>query len=596
MRGDPFTLEIIKSGLVVATEEMFSAFGRTAKSPVIYEVLDYAVGIADGRGELIAQAPGVPAFSGVLDYVAAETLEKWGGDLSPGDIVISNVPYESGTHLNDVALAMPLFYRDELIAIAINKGHWSEVGGMHFGSWTPDSTEIFQEGLQLPCVKIHKMGKPDRDVIDIILANSRLPDYTLGDMEAQIASMKVAGNRVDKLIEKYGIEDVSSAMNKLLDDGERYSYLKLKELPKGVFEAEDYIDSSIASSDSPIYVRVRVTITDDEFIADFTGSSEQVASSINSPFPATVSGVREAYMAMTDPHTHPNGGFFRPLRIIAPEGTIFHPVKPAPTSTDWEAISYATDLVCRALAIHVPDKLTAGHFLSILATILGGIDGKTGEPFAIVEPQPGGWGAGRDMDGTSGLVACGDGETYIASSEVYERNFPIMVDRYALNIEGGTGHGRYRGGFGVIRDYRVLSDEALFTVSVGRSEFPPWGVKNGLDSPPNRCVIRRGSEERTVRRAAAEKLLLGDVVSFRTAGGGGWGEPLKRDPGAVLEDCKNELIDLETAEEIYGVAIDQERGEIDWEATDKLRGPGKIVGARGRESPKSSEREGRGAI
>jgi len=576
MKKDLFTVEIIKSGLVVATEEMFQAFGRTAKSPVIYEVFDYAVGMADGKGELVAQAPGVPAFSGVLDYVARETLEKWNGNLSPGDIIISNVPYESGTHLNDVALAMPLFYDDKLIAIILNKGHWSEIGGMHFGSWTPDSTEIFQEGLQLPCVKIYKNGEPDKDVIDIILANSRLPDYTLGDMEAQIASMKVAVNRVNKLIEKYTIESVLFAMKKLLDDGEKYSYLKLKELPKGIFEAEDYIDSSIAASDTPLYVRAKVTITDDKFTVDFTGSSKQAITSINSPFPATVSGVREAYMAMTDPHAQPNGGFFRPLKIIAPKGTVFHPVKPAPTSTDWEVISYATDLVCKALAPHIPSKLTTGHFLSILATILGGVNDRTGESFAIVEPQPGGWGAGYDTDGTSGLVACGDGETYIASSEVYERNFPIMVERYALNTEGGTGHGKYRGGFGVIRNYRVLSNEALFTVSVGRSEFPPWGVNGGYDAPPNRCMIyKQGEEPRSVRRVAAELLRKNDMVSFITTGGGGWGDPLERNPKSVLEDYRNELISLETAKEVYGVVIDENRIDVNREATRKLRKEGK---------------------
>jgi len=483
MKKDLFTIEIIENGLVVANEEMFHAFSRTAKSPCIYEVLDYAVGMTDGKGKLIAQAPGVPAFSGVLDFAAKEVLEKWKNKLSPEDVIISNVPYESGTHLNDVTLALPLFYEDELIAMILNKGHWSEVGGMHFGSWTPNSTEIFQEGLQLPCVRIYNRGEPNQDVIDIILTNSRLPDYTLGDMEAQMASMEVAAKRVNKLIEKYGIDNVRFAMNKLLKDGEKYSYLKLKELPKGVFEAEDYIDRAIAGSEEPLYVKVKVTITDKDFVADFTGSSKQARVSINSPFPATVSGVREAYMAVTDPHAPPNAGFFKPLKVIAPEGTIFHPVRPAPTSTDWEAIAYATDLVAKALAPHVRHKLTAGHFLSILATTVGGIDDRTGESFLLTEPQPGGWGAGSDMDGTSGLVACGDGETYIASAEVYERNFPMIVERYTLNTESGPGHGKYRGGFGVIREYRSLSDGAVLTASVGRGEFPPWGGEWGLGCP-----------------------------------------------------------------------------------------------------------------
>ncbi|MEM3643989.1 MAG: hydantoinase B/oxoprolinase family protein, partial [Nitrososphaerota archaeon] len=340
-KRDIFTLEIIKSGLITANEEMFYAFGRTAKSPVIYEVLDYAVGITDSKGELIAQAPGVPGFSGVLDFVAKEVLEKWSGEMRPGDVYILNVPYKSGTHLNDVTLAMPVFYRDELISMILNKGHWSEVGGMHFGSWTSDSTEIYQEGVQFPCIRLYREGKPNKDVIDIILENSRLPLHTLGDMEAQAASMKVAARRIEKLIEKYGIENVKNAMEKIIDDGYKLALLNLKKLPKGVFEAEDYLDDD-GLTDEPVYVRVKVTITDEEFLADFTGSGS-VKGSIASPYPATVSGVRETYMAVTDPHVDLNGGYFKPLKVIAPEGSAFNPVKPAPTSTFWEAMSYSTD-------------------------------------------------------------------------------------------------------------------------------------------------------------------------------------------------------------------------------------------------------------
>lgn len=569
-KRDIFTLEIIKNGLITANEEMFYAFGRTAKSPVIYEVLDYAVGITDSKGELIAQAPGVPGFSGVLDFVAREVLEKWNGEMRSGDVYILNVPYKSGTHLNDVTLAMPVFYKDELISMILNKGHWSEVGGMHFGSWTSDSTEIYQEGVQFPCVRLYHEGKPNKDVIDIILENSRLPLHTLGDMEAQAASMKVAARRIEKLIEKYGIDNIKNAMEKIIDDGYKLALLNLKKLPKGVFEAEDYLDDD-GLTDEPVYVRVKVTITDEEFVADFTGSGS-VKGSIASPYPATVSGVRETYMAVTDPHVDLNGGYFKPLKVIAPEGSAFNPVKPAPTSTFWEAMSYSTDLVWKALAPHVPDKLTAGHFLSILATILGGIDERTGEPFAIVEPQAGGWGAGYDIDGESGLVACGDGETYIASNEVYEKHMPILVERYCLNTESGTGHGKFRGGFGVVKDYRVLCSEASFTVSIGRNKFPPWGVAGGMNGTPNYCVIfKQGEEPKIVRKVAAVKLKRGDMVSLRSGGGGGWGDPLERDPELVRMDFKNEYITIETTRNIYGVVLDPKTLEIKWDETMKLR-------------------------
>lgn len=570
---DQFTLEIIKNGLIVASEEMFYAFSRTARNPVIYEVLDFAVGITDkyGRG-LVVQAPGVPGFSGVLDFTIRDVMAKWRDEIKPGDIIATNIPYDGGTHLNDVALIMPMFYKDILLGFVVNKGHWSEIGGMHFGSWTSDATEIYQEGLQLPSIKLFVEGKPNRDVIDIIKANSRMPDATLGDMEAQIASMRVAYKRVERLVTKYGIDNVLTAMDKLIEDGERLSKLRLKELPKGVYEAEDYIDDD-GMSDNPVYVKVKVTITEDKFIADFTGSSKQVRGPINSPLPATVSAVREIYMAVTDPHAPPNAGYFKPLEVIAPEGSIFNPKRPAPTSTYWESMSYATDLVWKALAPHVNGRLPAGHFLSILATILGGMK-EDGEPFAIVEPQPGGWGASNNSDGESGLVASGDVETYIASAEVYEKRMPILVDRLELNVSDGTGHGKYRGGFGIVKDYVVMCEEAYFTVSIGRSKYTTWGVEGGMNGTPNYCMIfKRGEESRRVRKVASLLLRKGDKVSLRSGGGGGWGNPAERDPYLVLNDVLNEYISVEDAEKIYKVKIKEVNGnyEIDWDETKKIR-------------------------
>ncbi len=568
----PFTLEIIKNGLIVASEEMFYSWGRTAKSPVIYEVLDYAVGLIDAEGKnLVTQAPGIPGFTGVLDFAAGEVVEMWGDDIRAGDVFVSNVPYQSGTHLNDVTLIMPIFNGGRRLGFAVAKGHWSEVGGMHFGSWTSDSTEIYQEGIQFPCVKLYVGGEPNRSIVEMIRYNSRMPDFVLGDMYAQVASLKVAGRRVNWLVDKYGLETVLDAMDRLLEDGEKYARLKMRDLPKGTFTAEDWIDDD-GITDDPIPVKVEVKITDDEFLVDFTGSGKQAAGSINSAYPSTVSGVRETYMAMIDPYTHPNGGFFAPLKIIAPEGTVFNPQRPAPTSTFWEGMSHAADIVWKALAHVSPERLSAGHFLSIEATILGGVDDRTGTPFAIVEPQPGGWGAGYDMDGESALVACGDGETYIASSEVYERRTPILVERYALNTGDGTGHGTHRGGFGAVRNYRLLCSEASFTVSAGRSKFPCWGVDGGMKGTPNYAVVyRQGEDPMRVLKVAALKVRKGDVVSLVTGGGGGWGDPLKRDPELVLGDVVNGYVTAEVAREVYGVEINKETMEIDAKATRDLR-------------------------
>ncbi|MEB3859665.1 MAG: hydantoinase B/oxoprolinase family protein, partial [Desulfurococcales archaeon] len=384
--ADPFTLEIITNMLDYAGEEMFLVFGRTAKSPVIYEVLDYAVAISDSQGDLVSIAPGVPGFAGILDYTVKEVLEKYGrGGIKPGDIFANNLPYRSGTHLNDVTLIKPVFYKDELVAFTVAKGHWSEVGGMRFGSWTSDATEVYQEGLQLPNVKLYIEGKPNRDVIDIIRENSRLPSLVLGDMEAQIAALRAGERRILEAIEKYGLDSFMAAIDKIHRDARRKSLMHLSRLPKGEFEAEDYIDDD-GISDDPVYVRVKVSIGEDKFVADFTGSAPQTRGPINSPYPGTVTAVRIVYLAITDPHERLTTSYFSPLKVVAPPGTVFNPTKPAPTSTFWESMMFASDLVWKALAEHIPDKLTAGHFNTVGADILGGVSDRTGEPFAIVEP------------------------------------------------------------------------------------------------------------------------------------------------------------------------------------------------------------------
>ncbi|MCS6785273.1 MAG: hydantoinase B/oxoprolinase family protein, partial [Candidatus Caldarchaeum sp.] len=436
-------------------EEEFIAFGKTSKSPVIYEVLDYAVAITNHRGELVAQANGVPGFLGVLDLAVKDCVRKYGPNgFCDGDIVITNIPYTHGTHLNDVTLISPVFFDGQLIAFSVNKGHWSEVGGMRFGSWTTDSTEIYQEGLQFPLLKLFDGGEPNKDLFEIIRTNVRTPDMTLGDMEAQAAALRVGGRRIAQLCAKHGIDTIIKAMATIIKEGEEKSYQELRRLPHGVFEAEDYIDDD-GVSENPVYVKARVTITEKEFTVDYTGSSPQAKGPINSPYSMTIGAAKVMFKAVTDPQYPANEGVFRPVKVIAPEGTVFHPKPPAPVATFWEAGSFAAELVWKALAPHVPDKLTAGHFLSVCATILGGVDDRTGEPFAIVEPQPGGWGAGFNKDGESGMVCSLDGETYIMSNEVIEVRYPIRVEQYTLNLKDKPGAGKFRGGHGIIKDYRV---------------------------------------------------------------------------------------------------------------------------------------------
>jgi len=569
---DPFTREVIRNGLVAAAEEMFYSLGRTAKSPIIYEVLDYACGITDKDGRLIAQANGVPGFLGTLTYQVQEVLQKFGvAQLSSGDVFIANVPYSGGgTHLSDVSLAQPIFYKKTLVGFSVNKGHWTEVGGKDPGSWTTDSIEIHQEGTMFPCIRIFEKGTEIPSVVDLIRANSRLPDETIGDMRAQAASLTVAANRVVRLCEKYGIDVILWAIQEILEWGERITLNQLRRLPRGTYESEEYLDT-YGIQEKPVKVKAKVTITDRDITFDFSGTEGQIRGPVNCPTPAALSAIRTMMLAITDPHVHANEGCFAPMKVKIPEGTVISATKPFPTSTFWEGMSYAQDVVWKSLAPLVPDKLTAGHFLSVCATIVGGVHDETGATWLIVEPEAGGWGAGANKDGESGLVCSGDGETYIMPVEIQETRYPILVEQFSLNTADG-GYGKNRGGFGLIRDYKIMNSNGFVTSIFGRSRFPPWGMAGGADGTGNFIEVmpKSGKAFRT-DRVARHPLERGDVVRLITGAGGGFGNPMERDPEKVLDDVRNGCIAVTQAREKYGVIVDPNSMTVDSEKTSKLR-------------------------
>jgi N-methylhydantoinase B len=563
IQADPFTTEIIKDSLVAIGDEMFVALQRTSKSTIIYEVLDFASGLTDARGQLITQGNGVTGFLGTLTFAVQSTLEKFGPDgLRPGDVVITNDPYSGGgTHLSDVSLIVPIFYDDELIAFSASKAHWTEVGGKDPGSWTTDATEVFQEGLQFPCVKLYDAGRPVDGLIDVIEANVRLPDMTLGDMHAQAAALRLGERRFQELCDKHGVRTVLESIEALLDYGERMTRLELSKLPPGTYEAEDWIDDD-GIGNGPFPVRVRVTITDDEFVCDFTGTHAQVPGPVNCTVTGLHSGVRTMLKAITSPSIPVNEGCFRPLRVVCPPGTIFTAERPAPVSTYWETMNYVTDLVWRALAPIVPERLTAGHFLSVCGVVVAGTHPETGELFLLVEPQAGGWGASAGKDGESGLMCVGDGETYVIPIEVAETRYGIVVDRYELDPTG-AGAGRRRGGRGCIRDYRAAVDEVTLTATFGRHKYLPWGIDGGHPGSRNEVrVFHEDGREVVFGKCARYPLRRGDVARLVTGTGGGWGSPLERPVEAVVEDVRDGYVTVEQAERDYGVVVDPASFEV----------------------------------
>jgi len=573
MNEDLFTFEIIEDQLIAAAEESFIRLGRSSQSPIIYEVLDYACAITDRNGDLIAQANGVPGFLGTLSFAVKAVIQKHAGkEMTPGDLFITNDPYSGGgNHLSDVALILPIFFDGVLVAFSVNKAHWTEVGGMAPGSWTTDSREIYQEGLQFPVIRLGRNYKPDPNLIDLISANVRTPERTLGDLYAGLASLRAAEDGLLEILGRYGLETFLYSVESILNRGERSARKALMELPKGSFLAEDWMDDD-GLTDNPVYVRVQVTITDDEFTVDFSGSSPQVPGPINSTRTRLQSACRSIFKSITDPSSPVNDGWFRPVRVICPEGTVFTALRPAPVSTYWETGAYAVDLIWHALFPVLSDRLTAGHSLSVCGTIISGKK-ESGEYFILVEPQAGGWGAGASKDGENGLVVVGDGETYIMPVEVCESRYPLLVEQYAFH-RSLKGNGKHRGGFGLIREYRVVCEEAQLTATFGRHKYPPWGWGGGEDGSFNGvAVVPAGTASPVIWKGklARHPLKRGDVVRLITGTGGGYGNAKERDPASVQKDVRNGFFSFADSRDIYAVELHPDTMEINLRKTAKLR-------------------------
>ncbi len=553
-RDDAFTREIIRNKLLAIASEMGVVLARTSMSPIVYEVLDFACGLCDVTGRVIAQDNGLCLFTGTFKPQVESILAKWPvGQMRPGDIYMTNSPYGGGTHNADIALINPIFAGDKLIAFGISVTHWTEVGGKVLGSLAPDSTEIFQEGLQFPQLRLYTEGVVNEAIVDIIRANVRLPLMSIGDLNAGVAAGRIAEQRLTEVVSRYGIDATLTTFESILDHGELLARSAMAAIPPGVYEAADIIDGD-GVTDDPIPVRVRVTVTTDKLTADFTGCSPQTRGPINCARGALMSACKTVFKAIVAPWAPSNEGLFCPFELIAPEGTVFTATRPAPTGWYYEASAHATELMWKALAPVLQGRLSAGSYLSLCAYYIGG-NRQNGDYWVLATPQDGGWGACVDQDGESSLIATTDGDTYNYPAEVIETAFPLTMLRNSFNVEAGGGHGRFRGGFGTIREYRIENDAGgSLLASLGRSVQVPWGIDGGKNGTSNYFEIVRvdGATERG-GRVTSLPLARGDIVRIVTGNGGGWGAPRLRDPSAVRLDVADGFITIETAELIYGL-------------------------------------------
>lgn len=552
---DKFTLDIIQDALVAIGDEMFIAMQRTSMSPIIYESLDYAVGLTDEQGLLLAQGNGVTAFLACLDTVVQSTLAKYPiNTIEQGDVFIANTPYAGGgTHLSDVSVVMPVFYKRELIAFTVNKAHWTELGGTYAGSVSTVATEIFQEGMHFPFIKVKQKGVINQAVVDLIRANVRLPDSTIGDLHAGIAAAEVGTNRLLELVEKYGLKTFKAAKNALLTYGETMTVAALQKFPKGTFKGVTLLEND-GFGKGPFEIHVAITLSEKEMVVDFSGSHPQLHSPLNLSFTGLVTGVRSVFKAVTTPELPANGGAFRALKVVCPAGTVVSAQPPAACSIYYETLVTCMDLVWRVLGEALPGLLPAGHLRSVCATFISGIHPDTGQFYIQAEPLAGGWGATYTHDGNRGQLSCGSGESYNIPIEIREMRYGLMVEQYAFHQEGG-GYGEFQGGNGQYVDYKILSDEAYLTAAFLGAEIPTWGANGGAAGSYNYVkIIRKDGTTEKHSLLTNMRLEKGDVVRCVTATGGGYGSPKNRPKEKVLMDVKNGYISQEEAIKNYEIS------------------------------------------
>jgi N-methylhydantoinase B len=566
---DATTIEVIKGALIYAAEEMGIALRKSAYSPNIKERMDHSCALFDDRRRLVAQAEHIPVHLGSMALAVREGLNSYRGDLGPGDMILLNDPYISGTHLPDLTLIASVYSGGELIGYAANKAHHVDVGGKAPGSIAGDSTELFQEGLIIPSVKFVRSGEIDPELASLIRSNVRTPDVQMGDLRAQIAANNTGSRRLLELVEEYGADTVHGAMGEIMDQSERRMRAEIEGMPDGVYEAMDWMEDT-GSGDEPAEIVAKVTIEGGEIGFDYSGTAPQVKGPVNAPLGVTVAGIFYTLISITDPTIPVNDGCFRPVTLHIPEGCMMNPRRPAPVvGGNVETSQRNVDVLMKALAQAVPDRVPAAGPGTMSNISIGGLRGD-GSPWTFYETVGGGSGGRPGSDGVDG-VHVNMTNTMNTPMEALEAYLPLRFDSYALRPDSG-GPGEWRGGCGIERSWTLLGPGAILSILAERTKIPPWGLNGGGHGGLGEYILRRadGSARRLPSKCTVP-LARGESLVIRTPGGGGYGDPLRRSPHLVLRDVLSGLVTLEAAERDYGVVVDPERMRIDEGATEGLR-------------------------
>ena len=545
---DPITTQIIRNSLNSAAEQMKRALCRTAMSPIIYEVLDFAGAIYDNHLRLLSQAPSLPLFMGTLNFCIEEAVKGVGGEknLNNGDIIIYNSPYGTGSHPQDAALVMPVFFENEIIAYTAIKAHWLDIAGKE--PYSTDTVDVFQEGTVYPGVKLFSKGELVEDIYKMCLANTRVPNSVAGDINAQAIGVKAGATALKRIVSKYGLTTFREASEEIFDAGEMIVRNYLKKIPNGEYSGSGQMDSN-GVEEGLVPFDLKVIIEDEKVILDMSNAPPQQNGPINCPLPSTVSTARVAMSMLAGSNEAPNEGFFRPIEVITKPGTLFHPLSPAPCFLyGWPALQ-AIEVFYKALGTKFPEKVPASSGGCINGIVYWGQREKSGEPWADGSPHPVGQGASHFGDGATCLHHA-ESATRFAPAEVWENRNPWLINRVEL-IQDSCGAGKNRGGLGVYFEITMLEDTFATTVCE-RVKLAPWGLNGGKEALANNCfVIDQDEKSIEVPKATRIPITKGKRILLQCGGGGGYGDPKERETAKVLDDYKQGYISENYIEKYY---------------------------------------------
>lgn len=567
---DPITVELIRNGLTAAAREMNRTLVRTAFNPLLYEVQDFGLGITSADGALWAEAPGIAGFiSALSDTVRSGLLQRGPDGVRAGDVLIVNDPFLTGTHISDTSVYAPIFHEGRHVAFAVVTAHWADIGGKTPSGWSPDTTDVYQEGICFRHQRLVMGGEPNDDLFTLILANVRYPELVLGDLHAQLAAVRQGVERVQRVYARHGADAVQAAMDDVIVRTDAAMRSRIGSLPDGRYEASVELDGDGVDPDARPRICVQVTVRGDRLLVTFEGTTSTAAGPINDP--GARCDVRCAVKGLFAPFDVGNEGHVTAIDFEVPPGLLVSPERPAPVDSYGYVGVALIELVIRALAPAMPGRVPASGY-QITGVDLSRIDPRDGTPFVFTDIHDGGAGGRPDRDGPV-LIFAGDGDTRNVPVEVIETRYPIRVDRHALLPEL-AGHGRFRGGAGVARDFTILECGVRVQYTNENVRDPlAKGIGGGSDGLPGSLVLAPGTDREelvTDRLSAHGPLAVDASISVRSGGGGGWGDPLERDPQRVADDVLDGVIDRDDAERVYGVIVDED-GSIDAEGTRRLR-------------------------